>query len=497
MSKALPPSVTELANDTRYAQVPKELRRKDLSPKGHKGLCVGRDEILDGLADYFITQWRSSTDGELRDEDCVASVITNAPGAGKSTVAEEFAIRHAAKGVAVIEIDGAELATERQLIKALRGYAEQGELAKPIECNEPVSLMRKVVNWLLYSRATPLVAGAGALGLTGGNVIAGAGATAGVTAVQEALDKFRTRIVDNGDPGLSAEDALKALNETHGGKFIVLVDECHELANPKLQTPELIAHIGHLAKPRSRQKLGIRGGGMLFAGLGSFPDDLDGLGLTRAKVEWLGELDGESAERIVRHYLANTPLRSGRKGAIAPTWVPRLAHAFSHWPQHSAAAGVFASELLKATDKAPAPPDDPAETELLEHVITLTARDIQRLYQSRITNAKNMQPNIEAAAIAAMANLTNNQIPQNALVALIGECLQEGKVQVTVAAERECIRDLKRAGLCRDLWVTEDGRRADYYAMGMPSLRRFISENAAPARIRKWTERAQEIISRA
>lgn len=491
------PTVNQLASDERYARVPAKLRRKNLSPKGHKGICVGRDEMLRGLSDYFVQQWRDSEAGTIRDDDCVAAVLTNAPGAGKTTAREEFAFRHAHQGIAIIEVQPSELADDADLITALKGYANQPKLSKPIKPRENPSLLRRAwhrgTEWLLKSEGVPISAGGAAMMALDGGIATALTTTGTIKSVQEAILRFRKKM--RWSRPKNSSDALKMLNETHEGKFIITVDECHKLGNPEVRSRDLHKHIEYLANPTGRTQLGIQGGGLLLAGLASFPDELDGLGLTRAQVEWLDELDGDSAEAIVRHYLKRTEMPEERRKAITRRWVPELAHAFRYWPQHSAAAGAFANELLTATNSTwQYNPKDPDEYDLLQHVTTLAARDIQRLYQQRVRNAMSAQPAIQPEDIAALANITHDRIPPKALVKLLTSSQKEAGLPMSTDDLMKCLRDLKRTGLCRNRTVQRDGRKEEYYSFGMPSLQQHITENAPPKLMQECTERAQRII---
>lgn len=518
------PSVVDLASESRIAVIPETLRMSAKSPKGHKGLCVGRKEELLSLADYYTTQWKGDQRGELNEDDCVAALLTNAPGAGKTTLRQQFALEQAKQGIAVIEISVGELARDERLIRALQSYADQPTLKEALEAQDETAgappgptkvdeddggkeggivsaregdengtvtgKIRNVALRLLMAHPTAMIVGGVIMYMGGdaGGVMITVGA---LQTLQDQHDAFREVI--RKEPPVDGVTALAQLSATHHGRFIIAVDECHTMLEDKGSGPDLLLNIEALANPTVRQKSDIGGGGLLLCGLGNFADQLDGFGLTRAQVIWLDELNEAQSMAIIGHYISQAHIDGERRARVIDPWTIELARTFTHWPQHAAAAGRFAQLMLERTE-----PDsvDPEERERLDWVRTLTAREIARLYNGRIKAAAKSVPNVDPEAVAALATVSGGRMPRKAVTLTVTAGMREIGEAVTAEGIERAITGLKRAGLLRDGEgpIRRDAPPADL-RMGVPSLRRYIIETTPPALMRVAEVRAASIMA--
>lgn len=208
-------------------QVPKEYNFTTAEPKGHKGLCLHREDELGHIHGYFMKRWEPKKYGTLLSNDPMAYLITNAPGAGKTTVREEAARRFMDEGVTVIELDPEDLADDKRLVEGLLEHATATEAE--LSPSEQKSFISNLYGQAITAPGrgpvmTGIATGAMMLANMPGLLVT-AGAT--VTAVAaEILRSNRAKTMEAVEAKwpTTPKQALKLLSQTHQGRFLVTVD---------------------------------------------------------------------------------------------------------------------------------------------------------------------------------------------------------------------------------------------------------------------------------
>lgn len=478
---------------------PSVVLAQEAALKGHRGICAGRDFELQQMTNYFQTQQAALNTGELDDADCLAMLIANAPGAGKTTLLEEFSMRSMGEELICIPLDAASLHMETWLIDSLTEYATVAHTETEVRIDNLVHLITTAVTERQYVPTATRVLIESATAITTGDTVTGgvpttttAEATANNRLLQSIADvaqQLRSRrqalasALRKGTPE-TATEALMLLDTTFDGHFLFIIDECHNLTMDVDNRGNVLRNIRAVTGPR-RIRTGPRlGGGAVFAGLGDTVDALDGLHLTRAKVIWLSELDEESARATIEHQISKAAIGSARLQQVVPEWTERLTKDFTHWPHHCSAAGEMARRVLEMTEPgAPLHTVASNEREQLEWVCTATAKQIVQLYTDRWNVATDTGFESVARAVVALANRTANHIPKHSIPAVIrhaqarritGHPLTEIGLYVEGVINR-----LVRSGiLCGITESHDEGREVTHWKIGIPSLQRFVSENA-------------------
>lgn len=469
------PSIRNLTSSDRFDAIPDGFLQGHHTLKGHSGQCLGRERELKNIGQYFGRQWLAEAEGDSDDDVTedkgFAHIVTNAPGAGKSTVIIEFAMRCAHVGIACPLLKPETFTNEDKFIKALRTYAAKTTSTTTSRVTRTAIRLASNPNWSTAAAGMMFVAG---------YPIEALQVKAGATALQPMAESI-LKLWDRSPP-TSAEEALALVSRATNGHFILMVDECHKWLNPKTDRDALSGTIAAIVDPDIRQEVGIRGGGLLMAGLGSITRELDGLGLTRAKTTWLPALPIDVAhETIRRKIIAATKKHLDRRNRIAIPWSDQLTADFGSWPQHTAAAAVTARELIRATnrDEEHRGPDLGRDNAQLEWVRTMTADQVIDLYQQRYDAAEKAAGPLAPATMAAIANRTGNRIPKRALHASVRHMLNNDPAQSPRSREDVygAVSRLIGAGLIR-YDDSKDRRRSDLTKaeIPMPCLRRYITE---------------------
>lgn len=497
MAPEVKPSIRELGSPARVRTVPAPVATIDRALKGHLGLCVGREHELGRMQEYFTVQQQAANDGATDVNDCLATVLTNAPGAGKTTMIEEFIMRQEQAGIHCIELTPEELHQEDWLLAALRKHVK-------VKQSTPQGKLMRIGNLLAEATlSSPLLATAAGtiVGLVKKDPIAGATAAAVVSLAQEiGKRRYMLRAALDEQPPATPEDAIELLDRVYDGKYIFTVDECHDWLDVKRsQLPNVKRNIRLITDPGQRSSEQRQGGGAVLAGLGDATDALDTLRLTRARVFWLGELDSDAARDAIQHQIelaAKDGNQVERVAELAPAWSQQLADTIPHWPQHCAAAGHIARRTIELTD--PSRPNDQipdaTEEERLDWVHTVTAERIIALYGERRGVFEGAYGKYTSHAVMTLATKTDDNMPVEALRETIRRA-SKVELRGSTYAERkdyvdQSLSTLKRSGLARpigmeDVSLGEYRRDESDWRVGIPSIRRYILEGCTPADLRR------------
>lgn len=481
--------------------VPKKYDFTAAEPKGHKGLCLHRDEELDEIHDYFMRQWEPEKYGPLLANDPMAYLITNAPGAGKTTLREEAARRMMLEGVTVIELEPRMLANDERFVDGLVRHAQTDEEdLKPHAGKSFIANMygAAISNVATVPLATGLTAGA-LIGLGAPAVLVPIGAAiTGVAAASLRERREQTKqALAKGMPKNPVE-ALQLLSRTHNGRFLVTVDEVQGWGGIREGRSTLETNIGLLTSPSARGADNITGGGLLMSGLGDSPEHFDGLGLSRAKAIWLSELREEDSAKVIAHYINAMPLKGQIRERVRDQWCEALATQFTHWPQHSSAAGLIASLTLRQAEEDATALDPKHDELLLNRVKACTARAIARLYDDRIQKAGERSYEDMPAVIVAMADLTDNRMSLKTVDYAIEVAAAASDRDADEARCTEVRGTLLRSGLLRPNLnpKTRYLRDVMHYSIGIPSIRDFIRDGTPTDVMQEFLALNQEMLDK-
>lgn len=481
--------------------VPSEFKFVTVEPKGHKGMCLDREDELNDIEKYFGRQWEKDGKGELDDNDCIAYLITNAPGAGKTTLREEASVKLMEQGIIPIEINTFALETDEQLVEMIleqaAGQKKRRKRAKNQKKKEekgkskPRQLLTRIVE-------SPELASGTAAGLdvvfTGG---VSSAALAGYRLLRKGYEILRQRIAE--EQPKTVTEALQALDDAYEGKWIITVDECHTWSDPKVDRKTLRRNIGYLTNPSFRDSIDIGGGGLLLSGLGNAASDLDGLGLSRAQVSWLGPLTVESGIQVIRKEIREAEIPEAYRDRVIEQWVTQLNSTFTQWPQHSAAAGMVAAKILRVATAKGFDQDPVKDEMLLQYATWCTASIVQRLYDARFRRAQQLSSARAPEYIVALANVTNNRMSEDVVRMTVAEAGKAAKKLLTGKEESDHIDGLLRAGLLRptkpNKGETQTLRDVDSYSMGIPSLQTYITQGVPADEMAQHEEMARRLLA--
>lgn len=474
------------------SRVPKEYRFIETQPKGHKGLCLNRDQELDSIDQYFTKQWAEDALGQLEQNDCIAYLITNAPGAGKTTLREEAGKRKLQKGITVIELNKYALADDSTLIDELLAHAEQDMRPKPTDDRLPLFIRgyKAIIN---HEQTPNIVAGTADILLTGGWLSI---TLAAYRLIRGDRERLRT-IIEQKRPD-TVKRALQALSEAHEGRFLITVDECHTWGDRNTDRSSLQRNLDYLVNPTVRSQIGLRGGGVLLSGLGDAMGHLDGLGLSRARVAWVGELEPADVVTVMEHHMGKATITAEYRDRVQTEWINHMSRTFSAWPQHSSVAGLIAAKTLQQAQKDGFHTQPEKDKELLEGVIACTARVVRRLYDDRILAAvERTYPGINEF-IVGLANVSDGTIPVRAInLAIMDAAAADHHPELTGEEVRHSRLQLQRAGLIRPNVDPEADsiREISDYSIGIPSLRDYITTGTPPGEMLEYENRGREVLA--
>lgn len=478
-----------LSAPERIRNVPKHLRLRSGSLKGHNGFFFGRDRELDQLNGFFNQHLQvCNTKTVLRTSkvtvadtskgwQCTA-VVTNAPGAGKSALLEEFAQRQHEQGVACIPVGPELMADKDHLIETLHNYARETPQGRAAERREVA----------LELAGIPSLAGIiGGIGGIAATPVAGAATGTGIVALQEGIERLRGRWETS--PPETVATALRQLSECTPKGFVIMVDECTAWEEKALDRTTLLQHLRLIVEPSANPQQRIYGG-LLMAGLGAAPDIADELRLSRAQTHWLGSLDPMDARRLLATHFTCAELSDERKVRLIVDWVPQLAKDFHSWPEHTAAAASIGLRIAERTEPKPGGriPSPAEDQEALEWVRTMTAKSVRALYRARCRSAQDAGGPIVHHRLVALANLTDNRMPTASTKAVITGCeVEQAEAERRPTDVPGVRRKLKEAGLLRELEQSDEEvdpdeaeQSEEFCEIPIPNLRRHVTTNVHP-----------------
>lgn len=220
------PSMLELYNNDRIAQIPEDYWQGEQDLKDHSGIFFGREAELKYLAAYFGNQWLAEDQGQIGDGNSeimgFAHIITNAPGAGKSTLMIEFALRETIRGVACPLLGATDFESESRMIDTLYRFAQENA-----QGFVPLWL-RRPVEWAIETEDLDRLT---ALGFAAAGDLVGAAAAKITIPGLQAMAKRLRKAFGRGRP-TNLTDALRAVSDATEGRFIIMVDECHKWLLP-------------------------------------------------------------------------------------------------------------------------------------------------------------------------------------------------------------------------------------------------------------------------
>lgn len=462
-------SVRELGCRESFDKVPQEYRAYRTPLKGHSGVFVGRGEELDRLTVLFEGMHMAARPDDDDPPKRFVALVTNAPGAGKSALIEEFNDRMTANGLPCISIKPELFAQPEKMIATIVDYVADTAAGR---WNHRI---QSAVDFLTSGKVAANT-GAAVEGVVAAPLAAGI-AAGGTRILQRAMKPLAKRWTN--EPPETMEAALEQLSATCPKGFVVIVDECTALGGANLDRTLMQTHLWLITDTEGEELRKIHGG-LLMAGLGSAEDVADELKLSRALTIWLGAPSCDEAEEIIRQMLAEAVISDERKERLLWTWPAALARDFHSWMEHTAEAGDIAARVAEATE----PPMGVAATDeqILAWVRICTANAIKDLYEGRIKSTQAALNFRGPERIVALADLTDNRMPYEAIEVIARQCREEKESgKVTTERVERAVRELKEAGMiCPADAVVEGETSWDYATIPMPSLRRYINEKKTP-----------------
>lgn len=294
---------------------PVGVRVKDLGP-----IFVGRGELLDALIGAVTSQ-------ELNEEDEwssveAATVITGAPGVGKSTLIQQVAKELRAKRVGVVRLRARHLESQERLLRRLR----RAKL---------VQQAQKSHAWLQKKRSSGKL---DKLPKFMRNVLR----QLDEPAIGRLTEYVRT--VDEMLKDRQAEplEILSTFNDAFPQGWTVWMDEAQQLAG--LSDKEMAKEfLQSMISPSSRVAEGLERGNLVMAGLSDTQNVLDELEVTRPKYVPLGPLSPEEVrELITLHIEKGEEVNDGILVPCRLEWIDTLTNRFHRWTLHAQIAGSLA-----------------------------------------------------------------------------------------------------------------------------------------------------------
>lgn len=453
--------------------------------KGHSGIFVGRKTELRRLTKYFTGTRSAIRSGNLKRIDRFAALVTNAPGAGKSALIEEFADQLEDGGVPCLSVRPSVAANPAAFLGRIRNYIDE------------TAQGRRRSRWgrigkVAADRRTAVGVGTGVAMV---NPLISAITGASILVLQNMAKALST--LWRKSPPESPAEALAQLSEQSEHGFMVTIDEFSRLQDPSIDTATLTAHLELIAEP-SRAGGGPPKTGLILAGLGGSSDVADEIKLSRALTIWLGPPSEDEATQIIQDSLALLDLSDKRKKHLQECWAPQLAAECHGWMEHVAAAADMAMAIAMQTNTDAGGTVDPvAEAERLEWVRTRTAVAIRELYEGRLEGAERAMGENGPEYLVALANCTDNLMPMGAIRRVAQHCLRlAGKAGGDDAALDEAVQELKEAGLISPAGATDERRRRwKHSQIPMPSLRQYVVDLAESSEMAKAEELAKRALA--
>lgn len=483
----------QLMAPERRAAIPKDVNLNIAEPKGYHGLCVGRSVEMAQIGGYFRGQQRAERAGRLDRNDCVACIIANAPGAGKTTLREAYLEKREKEGITPIELGPAQLMHPEVFIEALVAFAAPASQKGAEPTAETRSLRERLWSAWISCRAAGRILFVGGVATVAEHVQPGLGTPAATLtnaglAVRDSMAEALLHTIDEAKV-VTADRALGAIDQALKGQYILTVDEAHTWADPGLDRVGLHEVISAICSPSIRKSQEMRGGGLLISGLGNVKDNLDGLGLSRADIVWMRPLTRAHAETIVRYEIKQVgeeALGGELRTEVLDYWPKVLASSFEPWPQHAAVAGVTAATMLEERPQA----DQAARREQLEWVRTAAAEQIVELYTERLSDAKKTADPDMPIVLAAMAEQTGGTLPTDAVYDATATMRSRRGLPVEPSDIKATLGRLRQYSIIMDVRIKPAGGGIqEAYATGIPSMATFTLTMAEPHKV----EQAHEI----
>lgn len=478
--------IAQVDTPARNAVIDPACRAEHEMLKGHSGIFVGREIELRRLTEYFTGTRSAIRSGSLKRIDRFAALVTNAPGAGKSALIEEFAEQLEAGGVPCLSVRPSVAANPVAFLDRIRNYIDE------------TAQGRRRSRWgrigkVAADRRTAVGVGTGVAVV---NPLIGAITGASILVLQN-MAKALSALWQKSPPNSPAE-ALTQLSEQSEHGFMVTIDEFSRLQEPSIDTATLTAHLELIAEP-SQSGGGPPKTGLILAGLGGSSDVADEMKLSRALTIWLGPPSETEATQIIQESLGLLDdLSEERQKHLQESWAPKLAAECHGWMEHVAAAADMAMAIAMQTNAAASGSVDPAaEAERLEWVRTRTAVAIRELYEGRLEDAERAMGEIGPEHLVALANCTENLMPMGAIRRVVQHCLRlAGKASGDDAAVDQAVQDLKEAGLISPAGATDERRRRwKQSQIPMPNLRQYVVDLAETSEMAKAEELAKRAVA--
>lgn len=341
------------------------------SAKGLDRIFVGREPELALLMQRHSRAPESIDRAMPADEASFITVVTNAPGVGKSALLEKMEEEHVAGGGHNLRLAASDLRDKDTLREALL----ESEPAQQAAMLRDAKMLKRLTKALeitgdaetgFASTVFEWVVKAGER--LGRNVPEKPGTEAHARMV---------RILAERTPNLDAMGMLRVMGQGANGRLLIVVDEAQELGEmTDGQTAKLLHQLGD---PSERTTLGLQSGGVLLAGLPDAIQRLRELHKSRAFNLHLTPLPSED----VRELLEQAFRQGDPKGVLRDGQVQEMARAltddFGQWTHHAHAAAFAAAWVVRNALRSSqfGPPD---ADQLMEWIRTNAALGTCQLY---------------------------------------------------------------------------------------------------------------------
>lgn len=431
----LPPvkSIHELGDELQADEIPEAYYISKESEKGIGEIFVGRTRILQDI-EAFLKQEKTNTSD-------FAMLLTNAPGAGKSTILDEFRLRQAEAGQPVLQVAPSAFFSEESLMKALqqtdlwkRSLGTEGRFNAT---TRDIGLMGGLTETFLNIKEWILP-----------NAEETIGRFRRWYAIADALHEALRR-----EPPKDLDDTLRAIDTACTQGWIIAVDECSEWDR---HTDNAILRdlLYRVADPTKRRGAQVAHGGLLLTGLSEAQQAAITLTLSRAEIKQLPPLSPPEAAMLIRTTLE----RAGTPPAITERWTQTLARDFGMWTQHAQRAASVAAEMIKRTYRLGLSSKVREKTwdHRLELVRQQAAAQIVDVYGYITGRAVDLIGEGAMIQLATLNQQTNGQIPNQECLEIINTGHASGnRAQPERAGPDAVARELMAVGLLhKDMKIT-------------------------------------------
>lgn len=374
--------------------IPKELRDAELHMKGKDDIFIGRAEQLERRIESALRRETVTKQGRrISQTSGAATVITGAPGAGKSSLLGAITESLEAEGIGVVAMEATKLRSKESFGEhmAAAGLEVAAERASEIW----QSRWQNVEQWASGkhdthdNRITRLtmrhVAGiAKLMGKTGLKFVTKQLQNAWELVGKGQRDPFRT---------------LRLMDAAFPQGWLLCIDEVERIAGmrPDDFPTELITS---LSNRDARAQSQLAHGNLIMAGLSDSLDVLEDLDITRIQQDTLGGLTVEESARVISKHM-DRGRETGNAEAVPhrADWIRELSERYHVWAHHTKAA-AWAAEWVAA--HAPENPNG------LAWVHEKAQLEIEKLYNNRVSRAEGTVPREVIWAIMRQYQINSN-----------------------------------------------------------------------------------------